>query len=125
MFNKILIILFLSDSLFPTISYFKGFFLGKYVIINGINRMYIKNKYVDNSILSSKINLIIINKGYIFNIINIVLYYLIKKIYSKNNDRNIYYLNNINKYNHYNNCLYKWIKIGYYTGQLIYYNKNK
>lgn len=124
MYLKTIIIIFLLDSFLPILSFLKGYFLGKYVILNNENSLYISNNYIINNYFSSKTNFIIFNKGYIFYSIYFIFYFFINTNYIKNDDANIYYLNNIYKYNQYNNTLYKWIKLGFYSGQLIYYNKN-
>ena len=124
MIYKYFIVLLISDSLLPTISLIRGYFLGKYVIKNNLNRMNVKEEYIENSIFGNNCNLKYINNGYLARILLSVPYIFIVTNYFKNDDANMYYLNNINKYyENDNNSLLNWTKLGFNIGQLIYYNK--
>ena len=124
MIYKYFIVLLISDSLLPTISLIRGYLLGKYVIKNNLNRMNVKEKYIENSIFGNNCNLKYINNGYLARILLSVSYMFILTNYFKNDDANMYYLNNIHKYyENDNNSLLNWTKLGFNIGQLIYYNK--
>ena len=124
MIYKYLIALLISDSLLPTISLIKGYLLGKYVIKNNLNIMNVKEEYIENSIFGNNCNLKFINNGYLARILLSVPYMFILTNYFKNDDANMYYLNNIHKYyENDNNSLLNWTKLGFNVGQLIYYNK--
>ena len=54
MIYNLILTLILIDSFLPTIAVIRGYWFGKYAIVNKLNRMYILNKYIKFSILGSK-----------------------------------------------------------------------
>ena len=123
MIYNLILTLILVDSLLPSLAVIRGYWLGKYAIVNKLNRMYILNTYIKSTILGSKKKIPFINNGFILCILFSVPIMFIKTSYFRNDDANIYYLNNIDKYYNYNQPLLSWSKLGFNTGQLIYYNK--
>ena len=123
MIYKLLLLFIFCDSFFPILSLLKGFYYGKYVIENNLNRMYILNKYLKKNILGSKIKIFLFNKGLFLCFFLSVPNIFILTSYKRNDDYNIYYLTNIQKYYNYNQSLYHWCKLGFNIGQLYYYNK--
>ena len=123
MIYNLILNLVLIDSFFPALSFIRGYYYGRYAIVKNLNRMYILDKYIKNSIFGLKKKLPLINHGFIFSILFSVPYMFIQTSYFRNDDANIYYLNNINKYYDSNKCLLSWSKLGFNVGQLIYYNK--
>lgn len=123
MIYNLILHLVLIDSFFPLFSFIRGYYYGRYAILNNLNRMYILDKYIKYSIFGLKKKLPLINRGFLFSILFSVPYMFIQTNYFRNDDANYYYLNNISKYYDSNKSLLSWGKLGFNTGQLIYYNK--
>ena len=123
MIYKYILIFFILDSILPIFTFIRSYYLGKYVIKNKLNRMYINNLYLSNNILNSKIKFPFINNGFIFFLLYFIPYHILIYTYFKNDDYNTYFLNNIQKHFKLYQSLYSWSKLGYNIGQLIQYNK--
>lgn len=123
MIYNLILTFILVDSFLPFLAVLRGYFLGKYAIVNKLNRMYILNKYIKSNILGSKKKIPFINNGLLLCFLLCVPHSFIRYNYFRNDDANIYYLNNIEKYYNYNQNLLSWNKLGFNIGQIIYYNK--
>ena len=87
-----------------------------------MNKLFIMDNYINNGIFGINKKFYLIDNGILLESLNNIMYIFIMTSYKKNDENNMYYLNNIEKYKKKNKTILDWGKFGFNIGQLISYN---